>query len=182
MTIQTTIRTAMILTAFACGAASAQLPATSPALPVAAAEVPAQTEDSSASVLNAIVKSPIPVLVDFWAPWCRPCLMLKPVLEDIEKKYATKITMVRLNVDVYQRMAQMFQISGIPAIFLVDKGKIVDNLVGYLPAERYEEAIDKVLAARELEQKKTPAVPVDTVQTTEKQVPQPATVPAVGTK
>jgi len=108
--------------------------------------------------------------------------MLKPVLEDIEKKYATKITMVRLNVDVYQRMAQMFQISGIPAIFLVDKGKVVDNLVGYLPAERYEEAINKVLAARELEQKKAPAVSADTAQPAEKQVPTPATAPAVGTK
>jgi len=182
MTIQKTIRTAEILTAFACVAASAQLPAVSQTPSGTAAEVPAQTEDSSAIMLNAIVKSPIPVLVDFWAPWCRPCLMLKPVLEDIEKKYATKITMVRLNVDVYQRMAQMFQISGIPAIFLVDKGKVVDNLVGYLPAERYEEAINKVLAARELEQKKAPAVSADTAQPAEKQVPTPATAPAVGTK
>jgi thioredoxin 1 len=108
---------------------------------------PVTIVDSSEIIVNAIMKSPIPVLVDFWAPWCAPCRMLKPIIEDIEKKYKNKIVVIRLNVDDYQQLAQMFGVSGIPAIFLLNNGKSVDNVIGMQPAERYELAVENALAA-----------------------------------
>lgn len=141
-----------------CGAVGALLLCPSLFAKDAAIVPPAQQQskivDSSEIIVNTIMKSPIPVLVDFWAPWCGPCRMLKSTIEDIEKKYKNRIIVIRLNVDDYQQVAQLFGVSGIPAIFVINKGKMVDNLIGMQPAERYELAVENALAANAAHVKK----------------------------
>jgi thioredoxin 1 len=90
-----------------------------------------------------VIKSPLPVLVDFWAEWCGPCRRLSPTVESIAAQYAGKVTVGKLNVDENQSTATKFQIRGIPAVLLFKDGQIVESLVGLRPAEDFKKALDK---------------------------------------
>jgi len=90
------------------------------------------------------------VLIDFWASWCQPCLVLSPILEDLEKKYNNRFLLAKLNTEENQGLAQQFQISSIPAVKFVEKGKIVDQFVGALPEEKITALLDKYIASDDI--------------------------------
>ena len=85
---------------------------------------------TDAQFAEDVLNSDIPVLVDFWAPWCGPCKMIAPVLEDVAAEYAGKIKVVKLNVDENQETAPKYNVRGIPTLLIVKGGEVVATKVG----------------------------------------------------
>ncbi len=82
-----------------------------------------------------VINSTKPVVVDFWAPWCGPCKMLGPVIEDIEKELGEKVTFVKLNVDENPVTSQTYSVSSIPTLLVFKGGVIANKLVGFRPKQ-----------------------------------------------
>jgi len=80
-----------------------------------------------------VLKSSIPVIVDFWAPWCGPCRMVAPILEKIAKEYDGKVTVAKVNTDENPEWATRYGVQGIPTMLFVANGKILHTQVGALP-------------------------------------------------
>lgn len=78
-----------------------------------------------------VLQSDVPVLVDFWAPWCPPCMMLKPELEGLAADLGARAKIALINVDEEPELAGMFDVSSIPALMIVNKGHRVDAWTGY---------------------------------------------------
>jgi len=85
----------------------------------------------------------IPVMVDFWAPWCAPCLMLGPILEGLASKYKGKLVFAKINVDENPLISRMFNITSIPSVKLFRDGKVADEFVGVVPEPIVEEWIKR---------------------------------------
>lgn len=92
-----------------------------------------------------VLKSDKVVLVDFWAPWCQPCLMLAPIIKEIAEEYGDKIKIGKLNVDENQYTAQRYRVMSIPTIILFKEGNEAFGFVGVQPKEVIKQIIDKVL-------------------------------------
>ena len=92
---------------------------------------------------NEVVNSDKPVLLDFWAEWCGPCRMLSPVVSKIAEKYDGKIKVGKVNVDKEIELASAFQISSIPALFVVKDGRVVNSAVGFRNIEQIEAMINE---------------------------------------
>ena len=92
-----------------------------------------------------VIKSEIPTLVDFWAPWCGPCLMVAPVVEELADKYKGQVKMTKINVDENPMVAQMFQIMSIPTLMVFKGGEVVGKIIGFRGKEPLEELIKKAL-------------------------------------
>lgn len=78
-----------------------------------------------------VLKSDIPVLLDFWAVWCAPCRMLSPVVEEIANEYEEKVKVGKVNVDEEPALAELFSVSSIPMLAVIHNGKIINTSVGY---------------------------------------------------
>ncbi len=87
----------------------------------------------------------VPVVVDFWASWCSPCLMLGPILEKVAKDYEGKFVLAKVNVSESQMMAGKYEVRSIPNVKLFKNGEAVDEFVGALPEEAVKEWLDKNL-------------------------------------
>lgn len=96
-----------------------------------------------------VIKSPLPVVVDFWAPWCAPCKMIAPVLEKIANDYAGKLTVVKVDTDQNPEWAIKFGVQGIPTVLFMDRGQLRDRMVGAGPAAMIKAKVDGLLKAVE---------------------------------
>ncbi|MFN7251592.1 MAG: thioredoxin [Anaerobacillus sp.] len=83
------------------------------------------------------------VLVDFWAPWCGPCKMIAPVLEELDAELAGKAKIVKIDVDENQETAGKFGVMSIPTLLVVKDGEVVDQVVGFQPKEALAELLNK---------------------------------------
>jgi thioredoxin 1 len=102
-------------------------------------------EISSNNFDSEVVKSNLPVLVDFWAPWCGPCRMVSPVVEAISKDFEGKLKAVKVNTDENTEIAGQFGITGIPTLIFFKGGQEVDRVVGFMPKERLTDKVNAVL-------------------------------------
>lgn len=103
-------------------------------------------EITSSIFKNEVLDSDIPVVVDFWAPWCGPCRMVAPVLEEISQKMNGKIKFVKLNTDENQKTAMDYQIMAIPSLLIFKDGQEVDRIVGFVPQEQLEADLQKIIS------------------------------------
>jgi len=94
---------------------------------------------------KAVLKSPLPVLVDFWAPWCGPCHMVAPTLEAIARDYSGRLIVAKVNTDENPEWAMRYGVQGIPTMLLMRDGKIVQRQVGALPAPYLKQMVDQFL-------------------------------------
>ena len=92
-----------------------------------------------------VLESPVPVVVDFWAPWCGPCRAIAPTLDQLAKEYGDKIKIAKVNTDENHEYAMQYGVQGIPTMLFVSGGEVVDRAVGALPKPMLQQRIDNLL-------------------------------------
>lgn len=102
-------------------------------------------ELSDSTFENEVLKSEAPVLVDFWAPWCGPCRILAPVVEEIATSYLGRIKVGKLNVDDNQDTTMAYGIRSIPTLIIFKGGKALDQIIGAVPKSEIEKMVKKAL-------------------------------------
>lgn len=95
---------------------------------------------------SEVINSKLPVLLDFWAPWCAPCKMIGPVVEELAKEYAGKLKVGKVNTDENLNLASKFQITSIPCLLFFKGGKPVERIIGFRQKKDLKKSIDTVLA------------------------------------
>jgi thioredoxin 1 len=92
-----------------------------------------------------ILKSEKPALVDFWAPWCGPCLRIAPIIEELAAEYKDKVKVAKINVDESRKVAANLGVMSIPTLMLFKGGKVIDKVIGLVPKDRLKEFVNKAL-------------------------------------
>jgi len=92
-----------------------------------------------------VLQAKIPVLVDFWAPWCRPCLMVAPILDELAEEYNGKVSIARIDVDQNPKTAAKYNIMSIPTMLIFKKGEPVSQIVGFRPKPELKRSLDAIL-------------------------------------
>jgi len=102
---------------------------------------------NDSSFEQEVLNSDIPVLVDFWAPWCMPCRIVSPIVEELASEYDGKVKFCKLNVDSDgPYTARQYRITGIPTLVIFKNGGIADQIIGAAPKENIAARLDEVLA------------------------------------
>lgn len=100
---------------------------------------------SDATFEHEVLKSPLPVLIDFWAPWCGPCRAIAPIVEELAGDYAGKLKIVKMNVDENPRTPAQYGVRGIPNLILFKDGTVQQQIVGAVPKAHLVKAISTVV-------------------------------------
>ncbi|MQC16896.1 MAG: thioredoxin [Chloroflexi bacterium] len=107
----------------------------------------AHPADTSDATFDAdVIQSDLPVLVDFWAPWCGPCRMVAPVVEELSQEYDGKVKFVKLNTDDNPQVAGKFGIRSIPTLLIFKDGELSGQVVGFRPKSELAKHLDAALA------------------------------------
>ncbi|MGH8011151.1 MAG: thioredoxin [Candidatus Binataceae bacterium] len=103
------------------------------------------THVTDANFEQEVMKSPTPVLVDFWAPWCAPCRAIAPVVEEVAGQYSGRLKVVKLNVDDNPQVPARFGVRGIPNLVIIKDGQVREQIVGAVPKQHLVKAVDNAL-------------------------------------
>jgi len=100
---------------------------------------------TDATFEQEVLQSSVPVLMDVWAPWCGPCRMIAPAVEDLAKEYAGRAKVVKLNSDDNPRIPTQYQIQGIPTLLFFKNGQLVDRLIGAVPKPNIQQKLQQIV-------------------------------------
>lgn len=92
-----------------------------------------------------ITQSDVPVLLDFWAPWCGPCKMLSPIVDELSKEYEGKVKVCKVNTDENMSLSSQFQITSIPCLIIFKDGKPIRKIVGFKPKNDIKRDLDEII-------------------------------------
>jgi thioredoxin 1 len=105
------------------------------------------TAVTEATFEGEVLKSEVPVLVDFWAEWCGPCRMVAPIVEELAGEYAGRLKVTKVDVDDNQNLAMRYQIMSIPTLGVFRKGEMIERIVGFMPKTELKRRLDGALQA-----------------------------------
>jgi thioredoxin 2 len=108
--------------------------------------LPWVADATDADFADVAERSKVPVIVDLWAPWCGPCRMVSPALENLARTYAGRVKLVKVNVDEAQGLARRFNAQSIPTLLLMRDGEVIDRQVGAAPESALRRWLDGALA------------------------------------
>jgi thioredoxin 1 len=103
-------------------------------------------EVTDSSFQAEVIESEVPVLVDFWAPWCGPCRMVAPVVEELAQERGEQLKVVKLNIDENQNTAMQFNVLSIPTLILFRNGEVAKTVIGAVPKRKLEAELEPSLA------------------------------------
>jgi len=104
------------------------------------------TEVTDTNFKTEVLEAGMPVLVDFWAPWCGPCRAIAPLLEELAGEYAGRAKIVKINVDDHQKSAASYGVRSIPNLIVFKNGQVAQQIVGAVPKTKLTQALDSALA------------------------------------
>lgn len=105
------------------------------------------TSVSDAEFQSTVLEAGTPVVVDFWAPWCGPCRMVSPIVEELSNEYGEKVRFAKMNTDDNETTSTQFGIWSIPTLIIFKDGKEINRLVGFAPKEQLKRQIDRSIAS-----------------------------------